>query len=156
MPDGVTRQDRAALLAAVEDAGADTARRLLEHEPNELVSAALGENRAQVLKRVRHHSLQGIAAFGMLPLAAHETVLDRYLALRDSAKKGALLGPNRRHSHAAAIAVAPSTTWPRWRAHRTPAGSNGTARRDSPKRPPPKRKPAPTGSRCGSTEPTPS
>ncbi|WP_432107520.1 DUF4132 domain-containing protein [Streptomyces sp. AA1529] len=106
MPDGVARQDRAALLAAVEDAGADTARRLLEHEPNELVSAALGENRAQVLKRVRHHSLQGIAAFGMLPLAAHETVLDRYLALRDSAKKGAELGPNRRHSHAAAIAVA--------------------------------------------------
>ncbi|MEU7314888.1 DUF4132 domain-containing protein [Streptomyces sp. NPDC007083] len=106
MPDGVTRQDRAALLAAVEEAGPDTARRLLEHEPNELVSAVLGENRAQVLKRVGHHSLHGIAAFGMLPLAADETVLDRYLALRASAKKGAKLGPNRRHSHAAAIAVA--------------------------------------------------
>ena len=42
----------------------------------------------------------------MLPLAPDETVLDRYLALRESAKKGAKLGPNRKHSHAAAIAVA--------------------------------------------------
>lgn len=107
MPVGqVTRQDRAVLLAAIEDAGADAARRLLELEPNELVSAVMGWNRAQVLKRVKHNALQGIAAFGMLPLAPHETVLDRYLALRESAKKGAKFGPDRRHSHAAAIAVA--------------------------------------------------
>ncbi|SDZ45300.1 protein of unknown function [Saccharopolyspora shandongensis] len=107
MPVGeATRQDRAVFLAAIEDAGVDAARRLLELEPNELVSAVMGWNRAQVLKRVKHNALQGIAAFGMLPLASDETVLDRYLALRESAKKGAKLGPNRRHSHAAAIAVA--------------------------------------------------
>ncbi|MGI5231695.1 DUF4132 domain-containing protein [Actinoallomurus sp. CA-142502] len=107
MPVGeATRHDRAVLLAAIEDAGTDAARRLLELVPNELVSAVMGSNRVQVLKRVKHHALQGIAAFGMLPLAPDETVLDRYLALRESAKKGAKLGPNRRHSHAAAIAVA--------------------------------------------------
>lgn len=107
MPVGeVTRQDRAVLLAVIEDAGADAARRLLELEPNELVSAVMGWNRAQVLKRVKHNALQGIAAFGMLPLAPDETVLDRYLALRESAKKGTKFGPDRRHSHAAAIAVA--------------------------------------------------
>ncbi|MEU4428192.1 DUF4132 domain-containing protein [Actinoplanes sp. NPDC024001] len=108
MPDGheAFRQDRAALLAALEHAGPDTARRLLRLMPSELVSAALGDNRAAVLKRLKSNALQGIAAFGMLPLAPGETVLDRYLALRDSAKKGARLGPNRRHSHAAAIDVA--------------------------------------------------
>ncbi|WP_343952454.1 DUF4132 domain-containing protein [Nonomuraea longicatena] len=104
--DEVARQDRAVLLAAIEDAGADAARRMLEREPNELVSAVMGWNRAEVLKRVKHNALRGIAAFGMLPLAPDETVLDRYLALRECAKKGAKLGPNRRHSHAAAVAVA--------------------------------------------------
>ncbi|WP_327151206.1 DUF4132 domain-containing protein [Nocardia sp. NBC_01329] len=102
----VTRLDRAVLLAAIEDAGEDAARRLLELEPNELVSAVMGWNRAHVVKRFARNALQGIAAFGMLPLAPDETVLDRYLALRESAKKGAELGPNRRHSHAAAIEVA--------------------------------------------------
>lgn len=108
MPDGheAFRQDRAALLAAIGQAGPETARRLLESEPNELVSAVLGDNRAAVVKRMKNNALRGIAAFGMLPLAPGETVLDRYLALRESAKKGAKLGPNRRHSHAAAIDVA--------------------------------------------------
>jgi hypothetical protein len=107
-PDGHEpfRQDRAAVLAAIDTAGLDTARRLLRLAPSELVSAVLGDNRAAVLKRVKHNALQGIAAFGMLPLAPGETVLDRYLALRESAKKGVRLGPNRRHSHAAAIDVA--------------------------------------------------
>ncbi|MEV6303140.1 DUF4132 domain-containing protein [Actinoplanes sp. NPDC051861] len=100
------RQDRAVLLAAIEHAGPENARRLLALVPSEMVSAVLGDNRAAVLKRVRNNALQGIAAFGMLPLAPGETVLDRYLALRDSARKGPKLGPNRRHSHAAAIAVA--------------------------------------------------
>ena len=59
-----------------------------------------------MLKRFRNHALRGIAAFGLLPLSDDETALDRYLALRQSAKKGATLGPNRRHSHAAAIDVA--------------------------------------------------
>lgn len=104
--DEVVRQDRSAILAAAAAAGATGTRRLLKVCPNELVSATLGHNRAAVLKRVKHHALQGIAAFGLLPLDADETALDRYLALREAAKKGAKLGPNRRLSHAAAVDVA--------------------------------------------------
>ncbi|WP_433788434.1 DUF4132 domain-containing protein [Actinoplanes sp. CA-252034] len=100
------RQDRAEILAIVESVGHETARRLLRRQPHELVSAVLGDNRAAVLKRVKNNALQGIAAFGMLPLAPDETVLDRYLALREVAKKGPALGPNRRLSHAAAVDVA--------------------------------------------------
>ncbi|WP_442934174.1 DUF4132 domain-containing protein [Micromonospora sp. CPCC 205539] len=100
------RQDRDAILAAVRQAGVDGARRLLGLCPSESVSAALGWNRAAVSKRVKHNALAGIAAFGLLPLAEGETVLDRYLALREVAKRGPKLGPNRRHSHAAAVAVA--------------------------------------------------
>jgi hypothetical protein len=85
---------------------ADGARRLLELCPSELVSAALGWNRAAVLKRVKHNALWGIAAYGLLPLDGGETVQDRYLALREAAKLGGKLGPNRRHSHAAAVEVA--------------------------------------------------
>lgn len=98
--------DRDAVFAAVGEAGQDGTRRLLELVPSAIVAACLGWNRVEVQKSVRHHSLQGIAAWGMLPLAPGETVLDRYLALRESAKKGAKLGPNRRHSHAAAVEVA--------------------------------------------------
>jgi hypothetical protein len=108
MPEGheAFRHDRAEILTVVEAVGPETARRLLRLQPHELVSAVLGDNRAAVLKRVRNNALQGIAAFGMLPLAPGETVLDRYLALREVAKKGAALGPNRRISHAAAVDVA--------------------------------------------------
>jgi hypothetical protein len=102
----VVRQNRAAILAATEQAGADGARRLLELCPSEVVSAALGWNRAAVLKRVKHNALQGIAACGLLPLDHGETVLDRYLALREVAKRAAKLGPNRRLSHMAAVEVA--------------------------------------------------
>ncbi|MEV4415982.1 DUF4132 domain-containing protein [Catellatospora sp. NPDC049609] len=102
----VVRQDRAAILAAAETAGPDGTRRVLELTPCELVSAALGGNRAAVLKRVKSSALAGIAAYGMLPLADGETVLDRYTALREVAKRGPKLGPNRRHSHAAAVEVA--------------------------------------------------
>lgn len=102
----MVRQDRAAILAAVEQAGTDGTRRLLELCPSELVSAALGWNRAAVLKRVKNNALWGIAAYGLLPLDGGETVQDRYLALREVAKRGAKLGPNRRHSHAAAVEVA--------------------------------------------------
>ncbi|BEL04711.1 hypothetical protein Q0Z83_029020 [Actinoplanes sichuanensis] len=108
MPDGHEpfRQDRAAVLATVEAVGVESARRLLKRQPHELVSAVLGDNRAAVLKRVKNNALQGIAAFGMLPLAPDETVLDRYLAIREIAKRGPALGPNRRISHAAAVDVA--------------------------------------------------
>ncbi|GIE92104.1 DUF7737 domain-containing protein [Actinoplanes regularis] len=92
--------------AGVRAVGPDVARRLLKRQPHELVSAVLGDNRGAVLKRVKNNALQGIAAFGMLPLAPEETVLDRYLALREVAKRGAALGPNRRLSHAAAVDIA--------------------------------------------------
>ncbi|MFF3869069.1 DUF4132 domain-containing protein [Micromonospora sp. NPDC001898] len=100
------RQDRAGILAAVRRAGDDGARRLLELCPSEVIAAAPGWNRAAVEKRVKRNALSGIAAFGLLPLADGETVLDRYLALREVARRGPKLGPNRRHSHAAAVAVA--------------------------------------------------
>ncbi|MEV4276012.1 DUF7737 domain-containing protein [Actinoplanes xinjiangensis] len=105
LPDGHEpfRLDRAEVLATV---GPETARQLLRRQPNELVSAVLGDNRAAVLKRVKNNALQGIAAFGMLPLAPDETILDRYLALREVARRGPALGPNRRISHAAAVDVA--------------------------------------------------
>ena len=102
----VVRLDRAAILSAAEQAGVEGTRLLLELCPSEVVSAALGWNRAAVLKRVRHNALQGIAAYGMLPLDDGETVQDRYLALREVAKHGARFGPDRRRSHAAAVEVA--------------------------------------------------
>ncbi|MFL6075462.1 MAG: DUF4132 domain-containing protein [Mycobacteriales bacterium] len=100
------RQDLAAILAAAERAGVDRARRLLELCPSELVEAALGRNRPAVERRVKRNALGGIAAYGLLPLADGESVLDRYLVLREVATRGSKLGPNRRHSHAAAVAVA--------------------------------------------------
>jgi hypothetical protein len=100
------RRDRAVILTAVAQAGSDGARRLLTALPSEVVAAALGWNRAEVLKRVKHGALQGIAAYGLLPLAEGETVLDRYLALREIAKQGAKFGPERRLSHAAAVEIA--------------------------------------------------
>lgn len=103
---GVVRYDRELILVAAEAAGPDLTERLLAQTPCELVSAVLGRNRAAVLKRVKNNALAGIAAYGMLPLAEGETVLDRYTALREVAKRGPKLGPNRRHSHAAAVEVA--------------------------------------------------
>jgi hypothetical protein len=102
----VVRQDRAAILAVTGQFGPDGTRRLLELCPSELVSAVLGWNRAAVLKRVKNNALRGIAAYGLLPLQDGETVQDRYQALREVAKRGPKLGPNRRHTHAAAIDVA--------------------------------------------------
>jgi len=100
------RRDRTVILTAVAQAGSDGARRLLTVLPSEVVAAALGWNRPEVLKRVKHGALQGIAAYGLLPLAEGETVLDRYLALREIAKQGAKFGPERRLSHAAAVEIA--------------------------------------------------
>lgn len=56
--------------------------------------------------RVAKDSPLGIAAYGMLPLPAAETVLDRYVALRDIALRGAEFNPERRNLHADAIHVA--------------------------------------------------
>ncbi|HTJ31938.1 MAG TPA: DUF4132 domain-containing protein [Dactylosporangium sp.] len=104
--EGTRRYDRAEILAAVAAAGPERTERILELCPSEAVGAALGRNRAAVEKRVRNNALEGIAAYGLLPLADGETVRDRYLVLRDVAKRGAKLGPNRRHSHADAIDAA--------------------------------------------------
>lgn len=103
---GVVRHEREPILDAADAAGPDATRQLLAQTPSELVSAVLGVNRAAVLRRVKSNALAGIAAYGMLPLADGETVLDRYTALREIAKRGPKLGPNRRHSHAAAVEVA--------------------------------------------------
>jgi hypothetical protein len=103
---GVVRHDRAAILAVAKKAGPEATRQVLELVPCELISAAFGHNRTAVAKRVKSNALMGIAAYGMLPLAEGETVLDRYLGLREVAKRGPKLGPNRRHSHAAAVEVA--------------------------------------------------
>lgn len=102
----VIRLDRAAIVDAAAQAGPDACRRLLELCPSEPVGAALGLNRTAVENRVKHNALVGIASFGLLPLADGETVLDRYLALREIARRGAKLGPNRRISSAAAVEVA--------------------------------------------------
>ncbi|GAA2385355.1 DUF4132 domain-containing protein [Dactylosporangium salmoneum] len=103
---GPRRYDLAEIRAAAAAAGEDGTRRALRLFPSEAVSAALGLDRAAVEKRVKHNALEGIAAYGLLPLAAGETVVDRYLALRDVAKRGVKLGPNRRHSQAAAVDAA--------------------------------------------------
>jgi hypothetical protein len=105
------RCDRDQLRATVSAVGEQAAHRLLallDGPPaaTEPVAAAMGWNRAAVLKRFGNHALQGIAAYGLLPVDPAEPILDRYLALRRSARKGATLGPNRRHSHAEAIDVA--------------------------------------------------
>jgi len=63
-------------------------------------------NRTEVLKKFKHHGLIAIKAYGLLPLEADETVLSRYLALRESAKMVKKLGPGRKISHAHAIQVA--------------------------------------------------
>lgn len=103
--------DLARIHAVVQAAGPDAARLLLRFcdgisPATELVAAAMSWNRDAVLKRFRNNALLGIAAYGLLPFEPGETASARYLALLESAKKGAKLGPNRRHSHAAAVEVA--------------------------------------------------
>lgn len=102
----ITRQDVPAVLAAAAEAGPDGIRKVLDTWPSELISAALGLNRAAVEKRVKRNAQRAIAAYGLLPLADGESVLDRYLELRQVAKQGARFGPERRLSHALAVAVA--------------------------------------------------
>lgn len=102
----ITRQDLPAVLAAAADAGPDGVRKVLDRWPSELISAALGLNRAAVEKRVKRNAQRAIAAYGLLPLADGETVLDRYVALRQVAERGAEFGPERRLNHALAVAVA--------------------------------------------------
>ena len=101
-----TRQDLSAILAAAAEAGPGGVCQVLDMWPSEPISAALGLNRAAVEKRVKRNAQQAIAAYGLLPLADGETVLDRYLALREVSKRGAKFGPERRLNHARAVALA--------------------------------------------------
>ena len=102
----ITGQDLSAILAAAAEAGPDGVRKVLDMWPSEPISAALGLNRAAVEKRVKRDAQRAIAAYGLLPLADGESVLDRYLALREVAKRGAKFGPERRLNHAGAGALA--------------------------------------------------
>ncbi|MEV4411669.1 DUF4132 domain-containing protein [Catellatospora sp. NPDC049609] len=107
-PSRVVRNDRAAILAAAAEAGADNARRLLELAPNDVVAAALGLRRKQIMARVAKHSPVGITAYGMLPPEAGESVLDRWVALRELRRRGVteFTAPERRRQHAVAVDVA--------------------------------------------------
>jgi hypothetical protein len=102
---------------------------------------------------VRNNALRGIAAFEMLPLTPDETVLDRYLALREVAKRGPALRPNRRLSHAAAADIALDHL-AQVKGRRTRAASSGTVRPDSRPRHRPRPTSAATGSCCTSTAPS--
>ncbi|MBV1856538.1 DUF4132 domain-containing protein [Catellatospora tritici] len=101
----VVRNDRAAILAAAAEAG--DVRRLLKLAPNDVVAAALGLRRGPIMTRVAKDSPVGITAYGMLPPADGETVLDRWVALREVLRRGLTFpAPERRRQHAAAIDVA--------------------------------------------------
>jgi hypothetical protein len=71
-----------------------------------LIEAVAGWNRDKVIQGLRKHSQIAIKAYGLLPLADDETVLDRYLALKQSAKDGQKFGQQRRATHAAAVRAA--------------------------------------------------
>jgi len=88
------------VLSLILGASADGHRRAF------LILALLGINRAEVMKKFKYHALIAIKAYGLLPLTGDETVLSRYLALRESAKLVKKLGPRRKISHANAIQVA--------------------------------------------------
>ncbi|MCL4255443.1 MAG: hypothetical protein KJ043_16910, partial [Anaerolineae bacterium] len=87
-------------LSLIVGAGASGHRRAF------LLLALLGENRSEVLKKLKQHGQLAIKAYGLLPLLDDETVLSRYLALRQSAKDGQKFGAQRRVSHAHAVEVA--------------------------------------------------
>ncbi|SEF89574.1 protein of unknown function [Actinacidiphila yanglinensis] len=69
----------------------------------ELLLARYGLNRKRVHERVRRNAHSAIACLGLLPLTGGETVLDRYLALRERAKAAARFGAERRANHLRAV-----------------------------------------------------
>jgi hypothetical protein len=68
--------------------------------------ALAGFNRAEVERGLGKHDQTKIKAYGLLPLRYDETVLERYLALKQLAKAGQKYGQQRRANHAAAVKVA--------------------------------------------------
>lgn len=105
-PSRVLRNDRAAILAAAAEAADADVARLLKLAPNDVVAAALGLRRGPIMTRVGKDSPVGITAYGMLPPADGETVLDRWAALRELHRRGMEFSPERRRQHAAALDVA--------------------------------------------------
>lgn len=105
-PSRVVRNDRAAILAAAAEAGGADVARLLKLVPNDVVAAALGLRRGPVMTRVANDSPVGLTAYGMLPPADGETVLDRWVALREVHRRGMEFAPERRRQHASALDVA--------------------------------------------------
>jgi hypothetical protein len=106
-PSRVVRNDRAAILAAAAEAG-DGAERLVKLAPNDVVAAALGLRRRQIMARVEKNSPVGLTAYGMLPPDGDETVLDRWVALRELRRRAMEDFPasERRRQHAIALDVA--------------------------------------------------
>lgn len=103
----VVRNDRAAIVAAAAEAGDTSVHRLLKLAPNDVVAAALGLRRGPIMTRVGKDSPVGITAYGMLPPADGETVLDRWVALRELRRRGMdFPAPERRRQHGAAVDVA--------------------------------------------------
>ncbi len=107
-PSRVVRNDRAAILAAAAEAGSANAERLLKLAPNDVVAAALGLRRKPIMTRVEKWSPVGITAYGMLPPADGDTVLGRWVALRELRRRAVELfpAPERRRQHAVAVDVA--------------------------------------------------
>ncbi|MEU8001729.1 DUF4132 domain-containing protein [Catellatospora sp. NPDC049111] len=102
----VVRNDRAAILAAAAEVGGADVARLLKLVPNDVVAAALGLRRGPVMTRVAKDSPVGLTAYGMLPPDDGETVLDRWVALREVHRRGMEFSPERRRQHAVALDVA--------------------------------------------------
>ncbi|GAA1394525.1 hypothetical protein GCM10009662_05030 [Catellatospora coxensis] len=105
-PSRVVRNDRAAILAAAAEAGGADVARLLKLVPNDVVAAALGLRRGAIMTRVAKDSPVGLTAYGMLPPSDGETVLDRWVALREVHRRGMEFSAERRRQHAVALDVA--------------------------------------------------
>jgi hypothetical protein len=63
-----------------------------------LLRALLGTNRQDIEKKLRQKSHAAIIALGLLPLAKDETILSRYLRLKEIAKDAKELGVQRRRN----------------------------------------------------------
>ncbi|MFC7761389.1 DUF4132 domain-containing protein [Catellatospora bangladeshensis] len=107
-PSRVVRNDRAAILAAAAEVRPADAERLLKLVPNDVVAAALGLRRKPIMTRVEKWSPVGITAYGMLPPGDGETVLERWVALRELRRRAGEMfpAPERRKQHAVAVDVA--------------------------------------------------
>ncbi|MFD0591723.1 DUF4132 domain-containing protein [Catellatospora coxensis] len=111
-PSRVVRNDRAAILAAAAEAGGADVARLLKLVPNDVVAAALGLRRGAIMTRVAKDSPVGLTAYGMLPPSDGETVLDRWVALREVHRRGMEFSAERRRSTRSPW-TSRWSTWPR-------------------------------------------